>query len=85
MELSFLADLATLGFAISLSTSASVALAALRFCSFPSPYTHDFTSPGGAYRTGQYGSNEFSLTAIIANEAVITFSSFRSSDLSQSI
>jgi len=47
-ELYSLADLATLGFAIPLMTSASVALADCFFV-FLLPISDDFTSPGGVY------------------------------------
>jgi NAD(P)-dependent dehydrogenase (short-subunit alcohol dehydrogenase family) len=52
-ELYFLADVATLGFAISLMTSASVALSDCFFV-FLLPIPHDFTSPGAS--SGQFGS-----------------------------
>ena len=52
-ELCSLADIATLGFAISLMTSASVALAGCFFV-FLLPIPHDFTRPGAS--TGQFGS-----------------------------
>jgi hypothetical protein len=54
-ELYSLADVATLGFAISLMTSASVALADCFFV-FLLPISDDFTSPGAS--TGQLGSSK---------------------------
>jgi hypothetical protein len=77
-------DVATLGFAISRMTSASVALADC-FLVFLLAMYHHFTRFGSV--KGQFGSVDFSLsrTARIKDEVVNTFSSFRSSDLSQSI
>jgi hypothetical protein len=76
------ADIATLGSAISLVTAARVALATCFFV-FLLPTHHDFRSRG--HFLVNLDQANASLACYRNSGAVTTFSSFRSSDLSQSI